>query len=101
MLTRFLALALLAAGLSFPVLADDYQYRARAALEAGEILPLDAILRAIAARVSGTVIDVELERDDGIWLYWLELRTDNGYIAEVEVDAASARILEIEIEEDD
>jgi uncharacterized membrane protein YkoI len=75
---------------------DDDQDRAFRALEAGEILPLDVILRRVSDFAAGVPIEVELERDDGIWVYSLEIRTQPGRIVELEVDAATGRILEIE-----
>lgn len=76
--------------------ADDDHYRARAALETGEILPLSAILASIPERFSGTLIDVELERDDGLWVYELELRNSKGWLIELEINAANGTILEME-----
>jgi hypothetical protein len=80
---------------------DDDQYRARAALEAGEILPLAQILRAVSDRVTGKPIEVELERDDGRWIYELEIRTVRGRLVELEVDAATGAIIEFDEDYDD
>jgi len=94
----FLILALLAG----PALADDDgQDRARRALQAGEILPLSDILAAAEAARTGRVIELELERDDGRWIYELELVTPEGRLYEMEIDAATATVLELEREEDD
>jgi uncharacterized membrane protein YkoI len=88
--------------LGLPAMADDRdQYRARAALEAGEVLPLAEILRKISHRVTGTPIEVELERDDGQWIYELEIRSANGRLVELEVDAATGAILDFEQDYDD
>lgn len=95
-LGRLLLLLGLLAG---PALADDDGHdRARQALQAGEILPLPEIL---AAARPGRVIALELEREDGRWLYELELVTSEGRLYEMEIDAASATVLELEREEDD
>lgn len=95
-------LALILVLLACPALADDDdQYRARRALEAGEILPLPDILAAVEAARPGRVIELELERDDGRWIYELELVTPDGRIYELEIDAATATVLELELEEDD
>lgn len=95
-------LALIVALLAGPALADeDDQDRARRALEAGEILPLSEILAAAEAVRPGRVIEVELERDAGLWVYELELVTAEGRIYEIEIDAATATVLELEREEDD
>lgn len=83
-----------------PALADEEGHdRARRALEAGEILPLTAILRAANAARPGRVIEIELDRDDGIWIYELELVSPGGQLYEMEIDAATGAILEIERED--
>jgi uncharacterized membrane protein YkoI len=79
---------------------DDDQNRAFRALEAGEILPLDVILRRVSDVAAGVPIEVELERDDGAWVYYLEIRGPRGRILELEVEAATGRVLEIEEDED-
>ena len=88
--------------LGTPALADgDDQDRARRALEAGEIRPLSEILAAVEAALAGRVIEVELEQDDGEWIYELELVSPEGRIYEVEINAATGTVLDIEREEDD
>ena len=67
--------------------------RARAALQAGEILPLAPVLQRVAAEHPGQVLEVELERDDGVWLYEIKLLQAGGGLLKLEVDAASARVL--------
>jgi uncharacterized membrane protein YkoI len=85
-----------------PALADrDDHDRARQALNAGEILPLAEILLAAEAARPGRVIELDLERDDGRWIYELELVSPEGLVYEVEIDAATGTVLEIEHEEGD
>ena len=79
---------------------DDHEL-ARRALEAGEILPLSEVLGAAEAARSGRVIELELDREDGGWVYELELVTPDGHIYEMEIDAATGMVLELEREEDD
>lgn len=83
-----------------PAWADDDHDRARRALEAGEILPLSEILSAATAARPGRVIELELDRDDGQWVYEVELVTPQGRLYEMEIDAATGAILEIEAEDD-
>lgn len=67
--------------------------RARAALQAGEILTLATVLQRVAAEHPGQVLEVELERDGGVWLYEIKLLQTGGGLLKLEVDAASARVL--------
>ena len=95
-------LALILSLIASPALADgDDHDRARRALEAGEIRPLAEILAVAEARRPGRVIELELERDDGRWIYELELVTPEGRLFEMEIDAASGTVLEVEQEDDD
>ncbi|MGD2021176.1 MAG: PepSY domain-containing protein, partial [Thiohalocapsa sp.] len=67
--------------------------RARAALERGEVLPLAEILASVTAQVPGDVVEVELEREHGAWVYELKVIAPNGRVLEVLVDAAAGRLL--------
>ena len=90
-LTTILLLGLLAAP---GVGADPPDHdRARAALERGEVRPLEEILAAAAAEVPGEVVELELEREHGRWVYELKVIAPDGRVLEVLVDAASARVL--------
>jgi uncharacterized membrane protein YkoI len=67
--------------------------RARAALRAGEVLPLATILERVAQQQPGQVLDVELERDDGHWIYELKLLQGSGALVKLKVDARDGRVL--------
>ena len=100
-MTRHALLFILALAAA-PAFADrDDHDRARHALEAGEILPLSEILAAATAVRPGRVIEIDLERDDGRWVYELELVSPQGRLYEMEIDAASGTVLEVEHEKDD
>ena len=77
------------------------QTRARAAVEAGEILPLQTIIERLRTRLQGRILEVELEREDGRWVYEIELLLADGHKRELEIDATSARVLEDEDEDED
>jgi uncharacterized membrane protein YkoI len=68
--------------------------RARAALEAGEIVPLGEILELAQAEDPGQPIEVELEREDGRWIYEVELITTDGRMVKTSWDAKSKKLLE-------
>lgn len=76
--------------------------RARHALARGEARPIAEILHAVASEIPGEVIEVEFERKrlghEGakIWIYELKIIASDGRLLEVLVDAATARILEVE-----
>lgn len=101
---RRAALALLAATFAVAALpgigrAKDHEEkedhdRARHALERGEIQSLDKVMAVLRESVTGDVVGVELERDDGIWIYEFKVLRADGRVVEVKVDAATARILE-------
>lgn len=86
----------LAAGLAtaLPASGDSRRDhdRARAALEAGEIKPLADIIAAIEKRYVGRVIESELERERGVWVYELKLLGSSGAVAKIHVDAASGAV---------
>ncbi len=67
--------------------------RARAALEAGEIRPLSEVLADVERRFLGRVIEAELDRDDGQWLYELKLLPPNGRMFTLEVDASTGAVI--------
>lgn len=53
------------------------------------------------AEVPGEVQETELEREDGVLVYEIEILTADGVEMEVEINADSGEILEIEAEDDD
>jgi uncharacterized membrane protein YkoI len=80
-----------------PAFADaSEQDRARQALERGEIRPLDQVLAAARKALPGDVVKIELDRDDGRWIYEIKVLTAGGERREVEIDAKSLHVLEID-----
>lgn len=95
------AAVLLAVSLAVPTFADDDdderdQERALRALESGEVLPLAAILERAEAMLTGRMIEAELDRDDGLWIYELTLLSPEGHVIEAEFDARTAELLGLE-----
>lgn len=88
--------ALLAA-LSVGVLADDVGPEvAKRLLSEGRVRPLEEILAGVKAKVPGELLEVELELEDGVYVYDIKLLGPNGRVVEVEADAKTGKILEIE-----
>lgn len=92
---HFLSLLLaLAAALSpLAASADSDHDQARAALLAGEILPLPAILERVTKSHPGSVLEVELERKRGRWIYRLKMLKQDGSLLRLAVDARDGSIL--------
>jgi uncharacterized membrane protein YkoI len=85
----------LAAGSLAPALAGgerDHD-RARAALQAGEVLPLQKILERVQRTHPGEVLEVELEHEGGRWVYELKLLQGGGRLLRLDVDAKTAEVL--------
>jgi len=79
---------------------EDHSYdRARRAAERGEILPLERIYERALARFPGRVLEAELERKRGLWVYELKILDDRGRLFEVYLDAGTGAVLKHE--EDD
>ena len=67
--------------------------QARAALASGEILPLSVILGKLEKDYPGQIIEVELEREKGQWMYEIKLLQKNGFRQKLKVDAKSAAVI--------
>lgn len=79
--------------------ADDDHETARKALEQHEVLPLGKVLAMIEEKQPGDVIEIELERKSGVWVYELELIDADGRVRELDIDARSGEILKVSFEE--
>jgi uncharacterized membrane protein YkoI len=92
----FLATGLLLFGAGTGLADDDDHELARRALEEGRALPLAEILAKMKPDLPGQVIEVVLEVDDGTLIYDLKVLSPNGRLQEIEVDAATGKILKME-----
>ncbi|MDH5376760.1 MAG: PepSY domain-containing protein [Gammaproteobacteria bacterium] len=72
--------------------------RVRILKEAGKIIPLEKILQIARSEKQGRVLDVELEEENGRYVYEIEMLTDQGEVWEVEIDAQSGELVEMEKE---
>lgn len=93
---RTLGTALLAIAIALPTtaaFADSDHDKARAALVAGEIQPLPKILENVARQHPGDVLEVELEREQGRWIYELKILQSDGRILKLDVDARDASVI--------
>lgn len=81
-------------GWALPVRADDRDHdRARAAVQAGQVLPLKQLLARLERSHPGTLLEAELEREDGRWVYELKLLQTDGTLLRLDVDAQTGAVL--------
>ena len=91
-----LCAALLVCGSGASVADDDHD-RARQALEAGEVLPLHAILERVEREQPGQVVDVELERERennlDRWVYKIKVLRSGGSLVKLKVNARDGTVI--------
>ncbi len=94
-----IAAAILIAAPHGPAIAQDCKRSQDCALDAfssGQIRPLSEVLAVARAKVPGEVVKIELEREDGIWVYEIKILTPNGRRREVEINARTLAIIKID-----
>ncbi len=85
----------LAAVLAWPLAhADSDQDRARAAVQAGQVLPLKTVLERLERDHPGQVLEVELESEGDHWVYEVKLLQASGRLVKLEIDATSGAVLQ-------
>ena len=70
--------------------------RAERARARGEIRPLEEIMAFVRDRVAGEVAHIELERDQGLWIYEFKVIDRAGQVIEVKVNAESGAVIGVE-----
>jgi len=70
---------------------DDDHERARQLLEAGDILPLQQILKNAREIQPGKVLEVELETEHDRPVYEIKLLTDQGEVVKLLFDASTGK----------
>ncbi len=89
----FMSLMLIAYSNSF---ADDDHDEAYELLRSGDILSLEKILEISRKQIQGRILEVELEHEDGLIIYELEVLDKQGIVWEIKIDAVTGIILEKE-----
>ncbi|MEQ8289052.1 MAG: PepSY domain-containing protein [Gammaproteobacteria bacterium] len=64
--------------------------------DSGNIMPLESILQLVQKNYEGRIIEVELDKEDKTYVYEIELVDDNNIVWELEVDAATGKVLKRE-----
>ncbi|MDO8298937.1 PepSY domain-containing protein [Lacisediminimonas sp.] len=66
--------------------------RARAALQSGQILPLPTVLQRLEREHPGQVLEVELEQEEGRWIYEVKSLQADGHLVKFKLDAATGAV---------
>lgn len=97
MMVVWLALVSVVATPAAVVYADDDDWRnLHEEVRAGHFVSLPSVLDWLEAHYQGQVLGVELERDEGIALYEVEMIGPQGQLVEFEFDAASGELIGIQ-----
>ncbi|TVO60718.1 PepSY domain-containing protein [Spiribacter vilamensis] len=87
----------IACSLPLVSLAGDEERRGlREQIESGKLLPLTQIIETLRRDYRGEVLEVELEDEDSVRLYEIELLGPDGQIVEFVLDAATGEIIGME-----
>jgi len=66
------------------------------AFKSGQIRPLAEVLAVARAKVPGEVVKIELEREDGAWVYEIKILTPSGRRREIEINAHTLAVIKID-----
>lgn len=99
-----LAGVLVLSGLPLVAVADEddgrdaalQQDEARQALKSGLVRPLEEILDEVRKAFPGDIIEIEFEKDDGRFIYEIEMIRPDGRMIELKVDAKTATLIELD-----
>ena len=88
----WIMVAMLGTGVSYAADNADHE-RARQAVEAGDVLPLRTILDRVERDYPGKVMEVELDREKGEWVYEIKLLRKGGVLVKLKIHARDGTIL--------
>ena len=94
-ITALLGVLLLAAA-GVAAAADDDHITARKLRESGQIMPLEKIVERARSEKPGEVLETELDRDNGRYVYEVEIVDEAGQVWEIELDAATGALIKME-----
>lgn len=68
--------------------------------QSGKILPLEQLMQSALGRYPGAILlEAELEEEDDIFVYEVEILTTQRIVRELELDARDGRILKDEVDD--
>lgn len=63
--------------------------------QSGEIMPLEDIIIKMRQDFPGRIIEIELEREDGFYVYEIDYVDAQGLVWELELDARNGELLKL------
>jgi uncharacterized membrane protein YkoI len=84
---------------SLSIVAEEDYELARKLSQQGQILSLEKILVFARAQKKGEVLDTELEKKHGRYLYEVEILDVKGQVWEVKLDAKTGQLIKIELDD--
>ena len=81
------------------VCAEEGQVTVRKLQESGQILSLEKITKFANAVKPGEILDTELERKKGRYIYEVELLDTKGQVWELKFDAKTGELIKLEVED--
>ena len=95
------AFLMIAFAFALPAHADDSELdRLRDAVQRGEVMPLSELQAHVHRVAPGEIVKVELEEDEGKFIYEFKVLQANGRLVEIEMDARDARVLDVDNDDD-
>jgi uncharacterized membrane protein YkoI len=68
--------------------------RALNARERGEVLPLEQVMARLDGHIPGEISGIELEKENGIWVYEFKVISPQGQMLEVHIDAKTGKLVD-------
>ncbi|WP_341237333.1 PepSY domain-containing protein [uncultured Limnobacter sp.] len=81
--------------LAVPAAHADDDRRIRRLQRSGEILSLETIFAAARSVKPGRIVDVDLDKEDGRYVYEIEVLDAGGRVWEMEFDARTGSLLKL------
>lgn len=64
--------------------------------QSGKVMPLEDLIKQVRRDYPGRIIEIELDDEDGRYIYELELVDENGVVWDLDVDAKTGQVLKYE-----
>jgi uncharacterized membrane protein YkoI len=92
---RFTLLATALVAVAVPVYADRSHDDAKRLQESGDILPLERIIEEARIHYPGRIIETELERKKGRYVYEIEIVDEQGVVRQLKYDARDGTLIKL------